>query len=196
MRWDLIEGLVEDYVRVGWDFIDNIAFEMDHQSASIGFFFSAIKFIWTFSIWQSIQIFHLIELYFLDRSSKYDKFLYCAKKEPDNSKFFFYIIILWKDSMMKLIERFSSGNRSFNLASFIKVHQTITRTFVNSILSYILCLPNLLTSIGGHHNAPDALTWNSRHRLWLYARANIRITSLHCSLPVESDFFHVQCHIL
>lgn len=38
MHWDLIEGLVEDYVRVGWDFIDNIAFEMDHQSASIGFF--------------------------------------------------------------------------------------------------------------------------------------------------------------
>lgn len=89
--------------------------------------------------------------------------------------------------MMKLIEQFSSGNRSFNLASFIKVHQTITRTFVKSILSYILCLHNLLTSIGGHHNAPDALTWNSRHRLWLYARANIRITSLHCSLPVESE---------
>jgi hypothetical protein len=58
---------------------------------------------------------------------------------------------------MKLIERFSSGNRSFNLASLIKVHQTITRSFVKSILSYILCLHKLLTSIGGCHNAPDAL---------------------------------------
>jgi hypothetical protein len=58
---------------------------------------------------------------------------------------------------MKLVEWYSSGNRSFNLASLIKVHQTITKPFVKSILSYILCLHNLLTSIGGHHNAPDAL---------------------------------------
>jgi hypothetical protein len=59
---------------------------------------------------------------------------------------------------MKHVEQFSGGNRSFNLASLIKVHQTITRPFVKFILSYILSLHNLLTSIGGHHNAPDALT--------------------------------------
>lgn len=37
---------------------------------------------------KAFQTFHLIKLFFLDRSPKYDKFLYCAKKEPDNSNFF------------------------------------------------------------------------------------------------------------